>query len=440
MKKSIILVIMLLLCITGTAQKYKEYRQQGEYYFNKKIYFTALEYFDLAYEFAKNETQKDETRYWKNKSKEKIKKQQDKLQEAIKKSRRILKALLPNGVNNIYKYFKTRADKNFSLGDYKAALKNYQLASDAPDKPKKSTVINNIETTEKCFKWQKNALDLMKSEKFKQAEKEILKVLEINPYSRNDIVIASAINPLREMIRVKGNSFIMGSKEADEEQPVHEVRLKSFKIARYEVSNLQFAVFLNSYGSDKVLSGKYTDEVMIYEHTWSIWKNPLTNKWEVQKGYEYHPILYVTWYGANAFCEYYGLSLPTEAQWEFAASGGIKSLKTEYSGNDSINKVAWQLENSKNTSTFQVGLLEKNELGIYDMSGNVWEWCQDSWHKDYINAPEDGSALIDEKVARQVFRGGSWRSGAFNCRVKHRIGGAPSDVYIDLGFRPVLVQ
>ena len=211
MKKTLLLLITAtLFALTTNAQTnlYNKYMQQGKTYYNKSEFLTALERFDLAYEFAKTETQKTDTKNWKNKSRKKIREQQADLQEAIKKSNRILKALLPEGVKNIYRHFKTLADKQFALGENAEALQNYNLAKNAPDIPTKNTAANDVENVKNCLTWQKNALQLLKNEKYEQAEQEILKVLKINPNSRNDIIIASAINPLYGLALVQGGEFM----------------------------------------------------------------------------------------------------------------------------------------------------------------------------------------------------------------------------------------
>ena len=231
---------------------------------------------------------------------------------------------------------------------------------------------------------------------------------------------------------------------------MHKVTLKSFEITKYEVTNLQYAAFLNKYGSSKVLTGKYTGKRMIYKHDWGIWKNPATNKWEAQKGYEYHPVINVTWYGANAYCEFYGLQLPSEAQWEYAARSGVETRRGVshgvphgvslhdryiYSGSNNIDSVAWYSKTSKGTSTFPVGLLKPNYLGLYDMSGNVWEWCNDWYNKNYYkNSPKINPKGATEDSFR-VLRGGSWGNNADHCRVAGRSSNDPDYRDYGMGFR-----
>ena len=128
--------------------------------------------------------------------------------------------------------------------------------------------------------------------------------------------------------------------------------------------------------------------------------------------------------------------LPTEAQWEYAARGGAKSKGYKYSGSDDIDEVAWYYDNSE-YSTHPVGLKKANELGLYDMSGNVQEWCKD-WYDSY-----SGEAQTDpvgsETGSNRVLRGRGWNSGARYCRVSCRGNDTPSSHVSYEGFRLVLL-
>jgi len=142
------------------------------------------------------------------------------------------------------------------------------------------------------------------------------------------------------------------------------------------------------------------------------------------------PVINVSWHDAVAFCQWVGGRLPTEAEWEFAARGGNKSRGYKYAGSDNIGNVAWYRGNK----TQPVGQLSPNEIGLYDMSGNVWEWCSD-WKGDYSSRAQTNPRGPGSGSAR-VLRGGSWgNSGARPCRVADRSLETPVYRRINLGFR-----
>ncbi|MBR6926931.1 MAG: SUMF1/EgtB/PvdO family nonheme iron enzyme, partial [Bacteroidaceae bacterium] len=128
---------------------------------------------------------------------------------------------------------------------------------------------------------------------------------------------------------------------------------------------------------------------------------------------------------------------PTEAEWEYAARGGKKSKGYTYSGSNTIDDVAWYVDNSGET-THEVGTKQANELGIYDMSGNVWEWCQDRYGETYYeNSPSTDPLGPDSGSSRVNRGGGGWNDAGF-CRVAHRGRDSPGNRYDDLGFRLAL--
>ena len=162
----------------------------------------------------------------------------------------------------------------------------------------------------------------------------------------------------------------------------------------------------------------------------------------------------ITWNEAMKFCEKlneivadalpegYKVSLPTEAQWEFAARGGKHTKYYPYSGSDIIDDVAWHSENS-NVRTQPVGLKFPNELGLYDMTGNVWEWCIDAceWENKVItDTYRDGVVdPVSTKGELHIIRGGGWLSSPKNCRISNRLCCDTNFKIYNLGLRIVLV-
>jgi len=267
-----------------------------------------------------------------------------------------------------------------------------------------------------------------------------------------DITKNPLLNRLNEdMEFVQGGTFTMGcTKEQgtcmDEEKPAHKVTVKSFYIDRYEVTNEQYVAFLNAYGSDTVKSGPYVGQLMIEEirirnsevrevkFGWRIKKSE--NQWTTQNGYEEHPVVNVSWYGANEYAQFYNMRLPSEAEWEFAARGGTKSKDYRYAGSNDFSKVGWSEKNfSDCQGTQKVGQKGSNELGLHDMTGNVWEWCMDTWHENYQGAPTDGSAWKGKDETKRMSRGGSFCT-TLGLRVAERGEGADADERVlMLGFR-----
>ncbi|MEM8528835.1 MAG: SUMF1/EgtB/PvdO family nonheme iron enzyme [Bacteroidota bacterium] len=207
--------------------------------------------------------------------------------------------------------------------------------------------------------------------------------------------------------------------------------IQDFHIGKYPVTNEEYAFFLNRYGSDVVKTGEYKGQKMVEEHIWSLKK--VGKEWQAQSGYEMHPVICVSWYGANEYCKWLkaetgdNYTLPSEWYWAYAASGGQHRKGFTYAGSNDIDEVAWYRENSYNKGenhpnygTNMVGRKKPNELGLYDMSGNVWEWCEETWGKGKID---------------RVLRGGSWYYVPANCRVSNRDSNNPGSRSDSSGFR-----
>ncbi len=251
---------------------------------------------------------------------------------------------------------------------------------------------------------------------------------------------------LPTMIRIPGGSFMMGSEDiSDDEKPVHQVQISTFYMAETEVTNAQFAAFLNAKGNQEEGGRKWYDPEGAYGEAKARIQEKAEGRWQVQAGYEQHPVNYVSWYGARAYCQWLSeetgdrYRLPSEAEWEYAAGGGTVDRDSSgnrrftYSGSDDLGEVGWYTSNTNDTGTRPVRQKKANGLGLYDMSGNVWEWCAD-WYGGYASEPQVNPQGPAEGSNR-VYRGGGWYSGAGACRVAHRFLYAPGGRYSDLGFR-----
>ena len=217
------------------------------------------------------------------------------------------------------------------------------------------------------------------------------------------------------MIYVEGGTFTMGctSEQSDcdnDEKPTHKVTVSDFCIGETEVTQALWKAVMGS--------------------------NP--SYWEGDN----FPVEQVSWNDCKEFIKKLNektgknFRLPTEAEWKYAARGGNKSKGYKYSGGNSLDSVAWYNGNSS-SKTHTVKGKTPNELGLYDMSGNVWEWCEDRYGSYGSGAQTDPSGQSSGSI--RVDWGGGWYACASDCRVAIRGGNAPGDRYCGLGFRVVLL-
>jgi len=245
-----------------------------------------------------------------------------------------------------------------------------------------------------------------------------------------------------EFVEIQAGTFEMGCTDNiaavyscdSSELLVHTVTLNDFKLGKYEVTNAQYVEFLNGIGAE---SNGFYDDVQYLGINGSFCKIEYNgNDFVVENGRENYPVVEVSWFGANAYCQWAGGRLPTEAEWEYAARGGGLSQGYVYSGSDNADEVAWYNDNSGNDA-HEVGTKKANELGLYDMSGNVWEWCND-WYDDHyytISSSNNPQGPENETCCR-VGRGGAWSDAIVTNQVSYRSGSLPANVGgTDLGFR-----
>ena len=231
-----------------------------------------------------------------------------------------------------------------------------------------------------------------------------------------------------KMIWVEGGEFMMGCTSEqgndcdDDEKNVRRVTVDGFYIGMLEVTQSQW---------EKVMGTN------IYQQ-----KNKTSYNNTYGVGPEY-PMYYVNWEEAMEFCRLLSnktgktYTLPTEAQWEYAARGGKKADGTKYAGCNMIDAVAWYTDNSRG-STHPCGTKRANALGIYDMSGNVCEWCKD-WYSSSYTSYDTNNPTGPSSGSYRVNRGGNRFNSAAGCRVAHRSYNSPGYCYYCLGFRVVCI-
>ena len=247
------------------------------------------------------------------------------------------------------------------------------------------------------------------------------------------IVLQSGSSSLIEMVSVQGGTFEMGQEGVA--TPVHQVTLSSFNIGKYPVTQGQWEAVMGSNPSYFKQGDNYPVETVSWNDIVGT-----SGAYTELNGIKYYANGFI--YKLNAIT---GKSyrLPTEAEWEYAARGGNQSQGYEYSGSNTIGDVAWYWDNIPSQSsgnsgygTQTVGGKAPNELGIYDMSGNVWEWCGD-WYASYSSGAQNNPTGPAEGSGR-VLRGGDWSSSAFGCRVAYRAYMSPGSRGYGGGFRVVL--
>ena len=224
-----------------------------------------------------------------------------------------------------------------------------------------------------------------------------------------------------DMVLVEGGTFLMGSDyyyyyddddDYDYDYPIHAVTLDTYHIAKYPITQAQWVAVMGN--------------------------NPSRFKGDDL------PVEQVSWDDIQEFLQrlnqltapHYIFSLPTEAQWEYAARGGNRSKGFDYAGSDDVDEVAWYYRNSGQTNP--VGQKKPNELGLYDMSGNVWEWCNDWYDKAYYRNSPSRNPVNTTPATYRVLRGGSWGGYPLHCRVANRFSITPTGRNDGYGFRIAL--
>ena len=246
------------------------------------------------------------------------------------------------------------------------------------------------------------------------------------------------------MVSIPAGEFEMGSNDPEaqnHEQPVHTVSIDAFFMDEHEVTNLEYKKFVlanprwQKARIDKRFGGT------LYLSSW--------NGNDYPNGKSNHPVVYVTWYGAMAYASWVEKRLPTEAEWEYAARGGLAGKKYPWGDGIGLGKANY----GKNVGgTTPVGKYPANGYGLYDMAGNMWEWCLDEYDKDfYFGSPRKNPLSGANSVqwvmnnftnvkTKRVLRGGSWNDDPKILRVATRGSYPPSSTWFTHGFRCARAQ
>ncbi len=270
-----------------------------------------------------------------------------------------------------------------------------------------------------------------------------------------------------EMVKIEGGTFQMGQKNGfTYNAPLHNVTLTyDYWMGKYEITNEVFLSYLNEshisgYGT---LNGREHIEM---DEDFSEIGNKQA-KFYLKKGLAKAPVVGITWWGAIGYCNWLsdkeglaraydpegnlldkngmttaditkveGYRLPTEAEWEYAAQGGKEGKGYSFSGGSDVFSVAWYKENS-GLAKHEAGQRKENELGLFDMSGNVWEWCQDWYSEDYYQKCDKNNPVNVTVASYRVLRGGSWDKDSYSCFVSFRYIRSPKARTKDIGFRVV---
>ncbi len=301
------------------------------------------------------------------------------------------------------------------------------LVKEEPVKVEKQDVEEAVKTPESIKE------EILKEKKPEPVIKEVIEEIPEVPVEDimlvNDIPLKTAPE-IENMIYVQGGCFNMGSHfGSKDELPVHKVCLDDFYIGKYEVTIEEYTEFLNGIACNP--DGIKDNQKLVSIGTKIKYENGI---FVFDLKHAKLPAETITWYGAKAYAEWAGGRLPTEAEWEFAARGGLKMKHTLYAGSDSIYDISMYARNSGNRA-HNVGSKAANELGIFDMSGNAYEWVEDRYHKEYYKKSPEENPQGSPYGQLRVMRGGSFGAKASDCRVANRYKYMPANSMYFFGFR-----
>ena len=274
---------------------------------------------------------------------------------------------------------------------------------------------------------------------FKAADHPETTIQEFNPQG-----VTNDVNTFVDMVFIPAGEFLMGGsdeKANDNEKPTHTVYVDAFYIDKYPVTNEQYKAFLDANPQwrkpqlfKNYISTDYHDGA--YLRDW--------DKTDYPNGEDKHPVTKVGWYAAMAYAQWVGKRLPTEAEWEKAARGGLKGKKYPWGDSVDLSKANYFYNVG---GTAPVGRYPANGYNLHDMSGNVWEWCLDAYDANFYAISPRRNPFADANPmewvinnfrsvqSSRVLRGGSWLMDSQGVRVAYRFRGSPTDTYSAFGFR-----
>ena len=240
-----------------------------------------------------------------------------------------------------------------------------------------------------------------------------------------------------EMVKIEGDSFMLGANEKDlkaerDEKPARKVDVASFYMSKFEVTVWEWKEYTKATRKKMPPMQKWgwNDELPITNITWIDaieFCNWLSKKHGYNEAYFKDGPSYICDFDSN------GYRLPTEAEWEFAAQGGKNGKGYKYAGSNDLDLISWNVNNSE-AKPHTYGTKYANELGIYDLSGNVWEWCWDIYDENHFKAVKDGyvqdpNARGPQRGKKRIVKGGSWDSKPSFCRISNKVATLPGNTF-----------
>jgi len=383
----------------------------------------------------------------------------------------IFGCLLANGQD----YLK-EGDVCFEKGDYECAIIKYKKHNAYEGKDMSA----KIQTAEECAKNLLMADEYFKDKEYAKARDRYKTVLAKNPkdpYAKKQRDLCETqLNPSGtstgttsdssgtqasttpqsktlqgvKLLLIRGGTFTMGSPASEpsryNNETQHSVTLNSFYLSEKAITNEQYCRFLNAvgvYSNGQFNVSGYGTQTLIESHEWGVQYSG--GSWSPAQGKDNYPVVMVSWYGAKAYCDWAGGRLPTEAEWEYACRAGtttpfntgrnLTTSQANYNGNYPYDGNA---QGTYLARTQPVGSYAPNAWGLYDMHGNVWEWCADWYGSDYYSNSPQNNPQGPSTGSYRVLRGGSWSNYAQNCRSANRYNYGPYYRLNYYGFRLAL--